>query len=181
VLASGSRPYTLGRSSGIRVRGSFPADLPVTAMSEPPKDPEYVLRGVAGVVFGRSYHLLAPTTVGRFPGCDIYLNGQWISRQHARLRPRDYGVEVEDLASTNGTFLNGQRVAMGIASVGDEIAFDQLRFRVDAVLPHRQSSGEAVRTGTAGRRRRELWLAAAIVLAAGALAAWTSWQGWYAG
>ncbi len=110
-------------------------------MSEPPKDPEYVLRGVAGVVFGRSYHLLAPTTVGRFAGCDIYLNGQWISRQHARLRPRDYGVEIEDLASTNGTFLNGQRVVMGIASVGDEIAFDQLRFRVDAVSPNRQANG----------------------------------------
>ena len=57
--------YTLGRSSGFRVRGSFPAELPVTAMSEPPKDPEYVLRGVAGVVFGRSYHLLAMPTMAR--------------------------------------------------------------------------------------------------------------------
>jgi hypothetical protein len=147
-------------------------------MSEPPKDPEYVLRGVAGVVFGRSYHLLAPTTVGRFPGCDIYLNGQWISRQHACLRPRDYGVEIEDLASTNGTFLNGQRVAMGIASVGDEIAFDQLRFRVDAVSPNRQANGESPRMkAAAGWRQRGLWVAAAVVIAAGVLAAWAGWPG----
>ena len=34
-------------------------------------DPEYTLRGVAGEVFGRSYHLLSPTVIGRAPECDI--------------------------------------------------------------------------------------------------------------
>lgn len=108
-------------------------------------DPEYLLRGVAGEAFGRAYPLLAPTTVGRSPECDIYLDDVGVSRQHARLRPLDYGVEVEDLGSTNGSFINGQRITVGIAAIGDEVAFDQLRFRIGerrngSVEPLRQAA-----------------------------------------
>ncbi|QNP40071.1 FHA domain-containing protein [Lysobacter solisilvae (ex Woo and Kim 2020)] len=129
-------------------------------------DPEYVLRGVAGIVFGRSYHLLAPTTLGRAPECDIAVADQGISRVHARLRPLDYGVEIEDLKSTNGSFLNGQRVSIGVARVGDEIAFDQLRFRLDAVArPAR--TGAVKRGATQGSPRRWPWVVAALAIAAG--------------
>lgn len=127
-------------------------------------DPEYLLRGVAGNVFGRSYPLLAPTTVGRDPECDIHLDDVGVSRQHARLRPLDYGVEVEDLGSTNGSFINGQRVTAGIAGVGDEVAFDQLRFRIGARRGIPTSKGP--RPGAKpGFRARWYWLAAAAVAA----------------
>lgn len=109
-----------------------PTDLAAPSMPTALTDPEYLLRGVTGAVFGRNFPLYAPLTVGRAPECGLYLEDSGISRQHARLRPLDYGVEVEDLGSTNGTFVNGHRVTVGIAAVGDEIAFDQLRFRVDA-------------------------------------------------
>lgn len=134
-------------------------------------DPEYVLRGVAGDVFGRSYRLLAPTTVGRAPECDIYLDDAGVSRQHARLRPLDYGVEVEDLGSTNGSFINGQRVTVGIAGVGDEVAFDQLRFRIGdrrAPPPARKSTSTAAKRGL---HAGWYWLAATGLLL-GALAAY---------
>ena len=140
-------------------------------MSNTPTDPEYILRGVAGTAFGRSYHLLAPTSVGRSPECDICLDSSGISRLHARLRPLEYGVEVEDLKSTNGSFLNGQRVAVGIARVGDEIAFDQLRFRVEAApLKVRQATNVAVRAKGERSHRRWLWMGVAMAIAAGALA-----------
>jgi pSer/pThr/pTyr-binding forkhead associated (FHA) protein len=135
-----------------------------------------VLRGVTGAVFGRSYHLLAPTTVGRAPECDICLTNSGISRLHARLRPLDYGVEVEDLKSTNGSFLNGQRIGVGIARIGDEIAFDQLRFRVSEVHKPRQAAG-GVRKGVQSPWRW-LWVAIAVALAVGALVAFaTRWLG----
>jgi hypothetical protein len=125
-------------------------------------DPEYVLRGVTGTAFGRSFHLLAPTTVGRSPECDICLDSSGISRLHARLRPLDYGVEIEDLKSTNGSFLNGQRIGVGIARIGDEIAFDQLRFRVSEVHKPRRATG--VQHGKGERsQRRWLWLGAAAI------------------
>lgn len=136
-------------------------------MSPTPQDPEYVLRGVAGTVFGRNFHLLSPTVVGRAPECDICLDSTGISRRHARLRPLDYGVEIEDLGSTNGSFLNGQRIKLGIARNGDEIAFDELRFRVGAMTHSApQSTGHAP---TAARRTPSRWpwvVAAAIVVAA---------------
>lgn len=146
-------------------------------MSNTPPDPEYVLRGVAGTVFGRSYHLLAPTTVGRSPECDICLDSSGISRVHARLRPLDYGVEIEDLKSTNGSFLNGRRVAVGVARIGDEIAFDQVRFRVIEVRKPRQSAGGALRKRERSHWRWP-WVAIAAAIAAGALAVLASgWPG----
>ena len=141
-------------------------------MSDAPSDPEYVLRGVTGAVFGRSYHLLAPTTVGRAPECDICLPNSGISRMHARLRPLDYGVEIEDLKSTNGSFLNGQRIGVGIARIGDEIAFDQLRFRVSEVHKPRQAAG-GVRKSVPSQWKW-LWVAIAVAIAIGVLVAFAT-------
>jgi len=144
-------------------------------MSNTPSDPEYVLRGVAGTVFGRSYHLLAPTTIGRAPECDICLDNRGISRMHARLRPLEYGIEIEVLKSTNGSFLNGQRITLAIARVGDEIAFDELRFRVGALPRAAQDTVGHASQRNAARSPRWPWVAAALV-AIGALAAFAaSW------
>ena len=143
-------------------------------MNDTSTDPEYVLRGVAGAAFGRTYHLLAPTTVGRSPECDICVASAGISRVHARLRPREYGIEVEDLRSTNGSFLNGQRITVGIARIGDEIAFDQLRFRVDGTARSRPRSADAGAAHRGSRPRRLWpWLAAAAALVAAVVA--TRW------
>jgi hypothetical protein len=135
-------------------------------MNDSPTDPEYVLRGVAGTAFGRSYHLLAPTTVGRSPECDIFLDEAGISRLHARLRPMDYGLEVEDTGSTNGSFLNGQRIGVAIARIGDEVAFDRLRFRVGEVRKP-APGGTAAATPALSRRR---WPLIVLVTAAAMVA-----------
>ena len=133
-------------------------------------DPEYVLRGVAGKAFGRSFHLLAPTTVGRSPECDICLDEAGISRLHARLRPMDFGLEIEDTGSTNGSFLNGQRIGVAIARVGDEIAFDRLRFLVgEPRKPH--PAGPAPLSAPRPKARWRWLLLALVVVAAAVLAA----------
>lgn len=97
-----------------------------------PVVPRYVLRGVSGEAFGRTYPVLGVTTVGRAPECDLRLDETGMSRMHARLLPIDGGMLLEDLGSTNGCFLNGKRVLRGEAKHGDEIGFDNLRFRLMA-------------------------------------------------
>lgn len=92
--------------------------------------PMYVLRGLTGGAFGRSYPLQGPITIGRSPECDIHINDPGLSRVHARLVPGEDGVHVEDLNSTNGTFVNDRRVMKERARKGDEIGFDKLRFRL---------------------------------------------------
>ncbi len=50
------------------------------------------------------------TAIGRAVTNDIVMTGRRVSREHARLRREGWRVILEDLGSTNGTFLNGERV-----------------------------------------------------------------------
>jgi hypothetical protein len=53
---------------------------------------------------------LDPITIGRHPDCDVVLNDQEVSRQHAEVRRQDDGFVLVDLDSMNGTKLNGTGV-----------------------------------------------------------------------
>jgi len=64
---------------------------------------------------GRSFDLNGELTVGRAPGCQVALEDNYVSQLHARVFPRDGGIWVEDLGSTNGTYLNDQRVSAPLA------------------------------------------------------------------
>lgn len=48
--------------------------------------------------------------IGRDPACDLPIQDIEISRRHARLIAQSGGHVIEDLGSTNGTFVNGQRI-----------------------------------------------------------------------
>ncbi|AXK71470.1 FHA domain-containing protein [Lysobacter sp. TY2-98] len=133
--------------------------------------PRFVLRGMSGHLFGRSFALAATNTVGRAPESTLRFDENGISRAHARLVATDTSVQIEDLGSTNGTFLNGKRILSGEARIGDEIGFDTLRFRVLSTVPSENESHEAVESSRMDPRL--LWgvaigmalLAAAIVVA----------------
>lgn len=104
--------------------------------------PKFVLRGVSGKVFGRAFALSSATTVGRAPESTVRLDESGISRAHARLLPSEDGVQIEDLGSTNGTFVNGKRVLHAVARVGDEVGFDTLRFRLLATAQADEGAAE---------------------------------------
>jgi pSer/pThr/pTyr-binding forkhead associated (FHA) protein len=59
---------------------------------------------------GRSYELGQELTVGRAAGCQITLDDSYASQLHARVFQRDGILYVEDLGSTNGTFVGGKKV-----------------------------------------------------------------------
>ncbi len=50
------------------------------------------------------------TTLGRSPDADIRLVDDGISRHHARLTLTGMSIQVEDLGSSNGTYVNGERI-----------------------------------------------------------------------
>ena len=59
---------------------------------------------------GRTYPLAEELTVGRAAGCQVTVDDTYASQIHARVFQRDGQLFVEDLGSTNGTFLGGTRV-----------------------------------------------------------------------
>lgn len=59
---------------------------------------------------GRTFPLADEVTVGRAAGCQVTLDDTYASQLHARLFLRDGQILVEDLGSTNGTWLNRQKV-----------------------------------------------------------------------
>ncbi len=75
---------------------------------------------------GQVFPLLAPTiTVGRDPMSDIVLNDPEVSRYHAQLVETADGYEIQDMGSTNGTYVSGQRVGDDpiLLQAGQDIAF----------------------------------------------------------
>ena len=71
-----------------------------------------VLRLVAPPeVKGRTFPLGEEVTVGRAAGCQVTIDDTYASQLHARVFLRDGQVFVEDLGSTNGTYLNRNKVS----------------------------------------------------------------------
>ena len=75
------------------------------------------------------------TTVGRRPYCDIVIDNLAVSGEHAVLQMEGDKVYVEDLHSTNGTYINGKSIQRHLLQHGDTIEAGkyQLRFVQDAL------------------------------------------------
>ncbi|MCS6861520.1 MAG: ATP-binding cassette domain-containing protein, partial [Abditibacteriales bacterium] len=98
---------------------------------------------------------LAPRlTVGRDATCDIVLDFPYVSRWHCQVRQTPQGYLLEDLQSTNGTFLNGVRVMQpALLAQGDvvQIGLSRLIFE-DGFLVHHEQTGR-VRLAAVGLRQ----------------------------
>ena len=86
-----------------------------------------------------SYHLVSDSgdqsfelppgkrlVVGRGLSSDIALYDPTISRRHAELTARTDGVQIKDLGSSNGTFVNGAKVTSGRIQAEDTVTFGRL-------------------------------------------------------
>ena len=67
---------------------------------------------VEGPGAGREFDIAGSAVIGRHPGVAVVLDEDpMLSRRHALVRPEGDGAVVEDLGSTNGTFVGGKRVS----------------------------------------------------------------------
>lgn len=70
------------------------------------------------------------TTVGRHPESDIFLNDVTVSRHHCRFTTKGDILTVEDSGSTNGTYVNEERVDSATLTAGDEVLVGRFHFVV---------------------------------------------------
>lgn len=113
----------------------------------------YQLVMTTGPAPGKVYSLdKSEISIGREAGGDVFVNDEKVSRQHARLTSRFGDYVLEDLGSTNGTFVNTQRITgHRILKPGDTILlgenvnllFEEVAFDPNATQV-RQTSGESV-------------------------------------
>ena len=129
---------------GTRVMASERMQAAAAAARKEPEDdgrtrvrqalPRFVLRGVSGSTFGKTFALVGTMTVGRAADCDISIPTDEVSRQHAKLQVMPDGIAVEDMGSANGTFINDKRIHTGMLKPGEELRLDTVRFML--VAPH---------------------------------------------
>lgn len=101
------------------VEGRAPGDLLVIDPYETGLEP------------GERIPLLASTAVGRAEGNDIVLGDTFASGEHARLAWNGKGWVLEDMGSTNGTYVNGQQVSRSVAvKPGDIIEFGRVKVKL---------------------------------------------------
>jgi Nif-specific regulatory protein len=79
------------------------------------------LIAVEGPLRGKSFEIDDGTTVGRAVSCAVRIEGNHISRVHARFVRRSVGLAIQDAGSRNGIFVNGQKVAEKDLARDDEI------------------------------------------------------------
>lgn len=69
-------------------------------------------------------------TIGRSPGAEFIVDAALVSRLHCQLTATADVLQVKDLGSTNGTFVNGRRVTAAELREGDRLSIGRLELTV---------------------------------------------------
>jgi hypothetical protein len=86
-------------------------------------DRAFALRFISGKYQGGEYPLTdsGELVIGRASDLDLVLVEDMVSRKHAKLMLQDGGISIADLGSTNGTFVNGEKVKKAELKLGDRV------------------------------------------------------------
>ena len=121
---------------------SIPMGLPMGMQPQASLSPAMRIVAEGGPYDGRMFELAAAElAVGRAVDNDIVLDDPSLSRKHAKIYRRGAAeIEVEDLGSSNGTFINQRKIGRGTAHPGDSLRFGELGFRVEGDTQHGTSA-----------------------------------------
>jgi hypothetical protein len=99
---------------------------------EPGTDASLVVLKGGGLEAGDRFDLFGGLTIGRSTDADVRIEDRFASGVHARLFSRGGGYYVEDMGSTNGTYLNGAQVTGESALTDlDEVRIGDTEFRFE--------------------------------------------------
>jgi two-component system, cell cycle response regulator len=124
------------------------------------REPVLMVVGGPRTSIGRIFRVTGDLLLGRAGEADVWLDGEGVSRKHARLIREADGIMLTDLGSKNGTWVNGERVNKRKLVGGDLVqvgAHHILRFtwqdRLDEAA-HRTLMDNAIRDGLTGACNR---------------------------
>jgi len=114
--------------------------------SEGVRDQVFALRGTRVVL-------------GRAPGCDVVISDASVSSEHARLSREAGGWRVANLLSTNGTFVNNNKISNGTLNDGDRLRLGRVEF-----IMHEPGSSSGSSDAGGAVLRWLPWIGAAVVV-----------------
>jgi hypothetical protein len=95
-------------------------------------DPRLEVVAAMGLDPGTAFEIGDSATMGRADGSDIPVDDPFASSVHARIFPRGQFMYIEDMGSTNGTYLNGRRLrAAERLKVGDTVRIGETEYRYE--------------------------------------------------
>jgi hypothetical protein len=130
---------------------------PKSSGSEPsPSEPHFGLRFISGKYQGGEYALAEgqEIVIGRSSELDMVLVEEMVSRKHARIALADGVISIADLGSTNGTFVNGEKVDQGTLKEGDRVLIGTNILKVIALGKDQQLDLKAATSGRVTARQR---------------------------
>lgn len=90
------------------------------------RNSDYFLEIIEGPDVGQTFSLQeAEVFIGRHAQCDLVLHDPEVSRRHLKIASEENGWWLDDLGSTNGSFVNGQRITHQTTAPGDRIQIGQ--------------------------------------------------------
>ena len=94
---------------------------------------------------GERIELIGELVVGR-ENADLTVHDEEVSRRHLAVRPHEDGVELEDLGSTNGTFVDGARLsAVVVVSSGARVTLGETELEIEVEVPEPELDPSATR------------------------------------
>lgn len=88
------------------------------------------LIGLSEPITGEVLNIERDMVIGRHQQADIVLQASHVSRRHAALFFKDKELWIQDLASSNGTFVNGQKITEQQLQHDDQINFESIVFKI---------------------------------------------------
>lgn len=114
-----------GRFAGVPVQPTYAPSAPAMPLATP------TLVALTGPLTGTRVPVVGPVELGReAAGVSLAFDSQ-ASRRHAVVAPGPTGLTVQDLGSTNGTLVNGQRISNAVLRHGDTLQIGLTSFRVE--------------------------------------------------
>jgi hypothetical protein len=93
-------------------------------------EPRLEVVAAMGLEPGHAFDVSDGATMGRAEGSEIEIDDPFASSVHARIFPRGQFMYIEDMGSTNGTYLNGRRLrAAERLKVGDTVRIGETEYR----------------------------------------------------
>lgn len=91
----------------------------------------FTLRVLGGVASEPEFRITGAARVGRSPESDVHLPDPSVSRNHALFDVQDGALVIHDAGSTNGTYVNEERIDTAVLKPGDVVAFGKAAMRVE--------------------------------------------------